>query len=509
MNNSVFSRSLLIGRLLLLGISGSLASGGCVERSATALPDEVLRIGVGLSGTARTSGVPALAELLYAEPLLAREWDGRIGTRIAESWEWTEGGTALRLALRPEVKFHDGTPLTAEIVAGLLRPRVGGPGRPAAPGFQYVSGISAPDARTILFRVSQPDLLLLAVLSDIKIAKPGSPEVSTGPFKLIRKAPTAIVERFEDYYRGQAGVPRVEIIPYDTQRATWAALLRQQVDAVQEIDREAIEFLSGNTTINTYSSLQPFYIALVFNLRHPVLSKLSVRRALRDAMDAEEIINRVLRGKAAPAAAPVWPFHWAVSQQSQALTYDPRRAQAMLDAAGFALRRTSDGPPTRVTLKCLVWGENALYEQLALLMQRQLFAVGVNLEIQFGSLEDISTRAHTGDFDALMLPTNSTRTLERTYRLWRSKSPENPDPAQNSGYTGADLWLDRLRRSTTESETRDAMAGVIRAFQQDVPAIFIAWLNVTRAVDARFDVGEGDTPDPFQALWLWRPVRAH
>ena len=493
-------------RLLLIGSLLACGGSGCAEQQKSAVAGEVLRIGVGLSGTARTSGISALTELLYAEPLLAREWDGRIGSRIAESWEWENDGAGLRIRLRPSVRFHDGSPLSAAIVADLLRPRVGGDGRAAAPGFQHVTGISVLDANTLVFHLTQPDLLLAAVLSDIKITKPGSPEVSTGPFRLMRTIPSPMVERFEDYHRGRAGVARVEIVPYETQRAAWAALLRQQVDAVQEIDREAVEFLLGNKNVNVYSSLQPFYIPLVFNVRHPVLSNVSVRRALAEAVDSREIIARILRGKGSPAIAPVWPFHWAAGQQLDPAAGSPPRARAMLDSAGYPERRSPGGPPTRFTIKCLVWGESALYEQLALLVQRQLFAVGVNLDIELGSLEDVGRRVKAGEFEAFILPTNSTRTLERTYWLWRSRGPENPDPAQDSGYTGADLWLDRLRRSSSEAETREALTGVIHAFQRDVPAIFIAWLDLTRAVDARFSVGESKIPDPFQALWLWRPV---
>jgi peptide/nickel transport system substrate-binding protein len=501
MTHTRFCRPLVLGLLLM-------CSGSCGEHQIAPSGSETLRIGVGLRGSARTPGMMALAELLYTEPLLAREWDGRLSTRIAETWEWEEDGSGLRIVLRPGVKFHDGTTLTAGMVAAQLESRIAKDGGPAAPGFQNVKAIRAINEQTLLFRVSQPDLLLLAVLADIKITKPGAPDVSTGPFKLARKVPTPVVERFEEYHRGRAGVARVEIVPYDTQRATWAALLRGQVDAVQEIDRDAVEFLAGNTGVRTYSSLQPFYIPLVFNLRHPILAKRSVRRALRDAVDAREIITRVLRGKGAVATAPVWPYHWAHGEVTQPFQPNPERARSALDAAGLPERQVSSGPPRRFTINCLVWGESPLYEQLALLLQRQLYAVGVNLEIQFAALEDIGKRAQTGNFEAYILPTNSSRTLERTYRLWRSKSPENPDPAQDSGYTGADLWLDRLRQSTSEPQTREALIRVIKAFHEDAPAIFIAWLEVTRAVDARFVVGETDTPDPFQALWHWRAVGA-
>jgi hypothetical protein len=37
-----------------------------------------------------------------------------------------------------------------------------------------------------------------------------------------------------------------------------------------------------------------------------------------------------------------------------------------------------------------------------------------------------------------------------------------------------------------------------------VPAAFLAWPETTRAVDARFDIGDQSDPDVFANLWRWR-----
>jgi hypothetical protein len=45
-----------------------------------------------------------------------------------------------------------------------------------------------------------------------------------------------------------------------------------------------------------------------------------------------------------------------------------------------------------------------------------------------------------------------------------------------------------------------------RRFYEDAPAAFLAWTQITRAVDARFDVGDRSDPDLFANLWRWRTV---
>jgi hypothetical protein len=66
MINTDHLRLLLIASVLTFGSA-------CTEKPPSPVADQALRIGVGLSGTARASGMSALTELLYAEPLLARE----------------------------------------------------------------------------------------------------------------------------------------------------------------------------------------------------------------------------------------------------------------------------------------------------------------------------------------------------------------------------------------------------------------------------------------------------
>jgi len=80
-----------------------------------------MRIGIGTPQGAQNTGSRALINLLKAESWLSIKPDGRVGERIATGWSWNESGTVLRLKLRPNVFFHDGTPLTAKMAADALR----------------------------------------------------------------------------------------------------------------------------------------------------------------------------------------------------------------------------------------------------------------------------------------------------------------------------------------------------------------------------------------------------
>jgi ABC-type transport system substrate-binding protein len=139
------------------------------------------------------------------------------------------------------------------------------------------------------------------------------------------------------------------------------------------------------------------------------------------------------------------------------------------------------------------------------LLQRQLAAVGVDVALEPVKLGELAKRIAKGDFEAHLFRLNGGRSFAPTYRFWHSPVP-GFGVMQNTGYSGADDVLERVRMAGSDQETRRAVADLQQRFYEDAPAIFIAWLESTRAVDAEFSVGERSDPDIFANLWRWRPA---
>ena len=72
--------------------------------------------------------------------------------------------------------------------------------------------------------------------------------------------------------------------------------MRGQIDAVHEILPSAIEFLQakGQTNVRTFPFTRPYFIYLLFNVKHPILKDARVRQALSYAVDRQAIIDRGL-----------------------------------------------------------------------------------------------------------------------------------------------------------------------------------------------------------------------
>jgi peptide/nickel transport system substrate-binding protein len=447
--------------------------------------------------------LPVLTDLLYADPLLIIDWHGRPEKRLATDYIWQDDGRTLQVSIRKGVQFHDGTPVTAAAVAEVLRQQK------RSGGFQFLTTVDS-SADTVRLHLSRRDAFLIDALGGTPIVEAQNPDVGTGPFKLLVREPAIRAQRNEGYYRGMPGIEQVRVTTYDTPRRAWTAMMQGEVDMVTEVNRESVEFLQGATRFATYSSIRPFYIPLVFSVRHPILRNPAVRRALTEAIDREEIVRRAMRGHGQVAEDPLWPFNWAYTPAARRHSFDPGAAAARLDAAGFPVRPSgqSDTMPSRFRIRCLFWTKDAQFERIALMLQRQLATVGVDLVLEPAEQDEVERRIVAGNFDTYIYQLASGKSFNYTYRFWHS--PDSAGAIQNAGYTGVDDVLNRLRAAQTDSEVRVAVADLRERFYEDVPAAFIAWVEATRAVASRFDVGDPSDPEMLANLWKWtvaKPVQ--
>ena len=448
--------------------------------------------------SARLDAVKVLTSMLYAEGLVTHDWNGHTKPLLAESWRWSDDRKTLSLQLKKDLVFQNGSPLTAETVVRFLRAELENKGL----GFTYVTSIKTTGDLSIEIQLSRPDAFLLPQLSDLRLTHPDNEDIGTGPFRLVKRDPIETV-RFDRYHGGPSPLSGVNIAVYDSQRSAWAALMKGDVDVVQEVSRESVEFMKGSSRVHPFSTVQPFYVPIFLNQSHPALRNREVRLAMLEALDRQEIIEQAMNGFGQIADGPIWPQHWAYSPPANPHSHDPDVARARLERAGFPLQKRAKGPKSRFSFTCLVLAEDPQHERIAMVVQRQLFDVGIDMNIEMLSLNELRPRAAAGKFDGILGRVNSSRTLNLTYQFWRSADGTGP-PLMDSGYHGTDEAFDRLRMGGTKEETRSAIAALVNRFNEDVPALFLAWVEVTRAVDTRFAVAATEAPDPFFNLWQWR-----
>jgi peptide/nickel transport system substrate-binding protein len=428
--------------------------------------------------------------------------DGRQAERIATSWTWDAPRTTLRLTLRPDVYFHDGELLTSDVAAEALR-RSAANAATEALSFTSITSVTPVGSNAVDIKVSEPNSFIVPDLAAVLVVKPGQKDIGTGPFQLTSQTDQDFVlTAFPKYYRGRPALAQIEVKNYPTQRNAWAALMRGEIDVLHEVSREAAEFVEAETTVQTYTFPRPYYIPLVFNVRHPVLQRADVRRAINEAIDRVALVRDGMNKRGRPADGPIPPEHWAYSPPPQPFVFSPDSARQRLDAAGLRLRASAaGGTPVRFSFTCLVFANDARFERLAQLVQKQLADVGIDMRMQPVRQEELVPRIARGDFDAFLFEMAG-RTLSWVYEFWRS----HDRTLNNSGYRAADTVLDRIRAAGTDAEIRASVAELERVLHDDPPAAFLVWQETARAVSNAFDVAAEPKRDVMSNLWQWRPA---
>jgi peptide/nickel transport system substrate-binding protein len=397
--------------------------------------------------------------------------------------------------------------VTAERVAALLMEAVSNPATLAiAPSFQQVSSLTPDNETSFTIKLVRPSALLLSDLGNVNITHgSGADAVGTGPFALESRDDKRIVmRRFEGFREGAPAIQRIELTAFPTVRNAWSALMRGEVDFLYEVGPDAAEFVSGESSVQTFTFLRSYIVTLGFNLKHPVLRSKEVRRSLNRAIDREAIVRAGFRGRGRPAQDPVWPQHWASSNTTPTYTYNHEAADLGFSTAGYKAPRATRGrAPSRFTFRCVVYQP---LERIALMVQKQLYEVGVDMEIELAGNVDLGRRLGTGNYDAYLYWLTTGRSLTWPYLFWHSPEPGRPVFLQ-TGYSAADAILERVRYAPNDEEFRNAVAAFQQVMHDDPPAVFLAWEERMRAVSQKFEVsGLEPGRDVIASLWRWRPA---
>jgi peptide/nickel transport system substrate-binding protein len=492
--------------------SAALLSSACASPPSAQQPKPhtVLKLGVGFPNAPT---VARLANTFVADSLIGSTWNGRPVDRVVSAWEWSDDRLTLKLHLRPGLKWHDNTPVDIGQFKQTLEAAIK---VPTAGTVSYASvtsvALDATAKDTVQIRLSRPEAFILADLAGSTMQHPANNQIGTGPFKYAPSTESTIrLSAFEDYYRGRPRLDEVELRNFGEPRGSWAALMRGEIDGVHEIAPNVAN-LPDPDGQRSYSFIRPYFIQLAFNTRHPALKNPVVRQALSYGVDRQAIIEQGMNRQGTVAEGPIWPYHWAYSTAQKTYTHNTEAATLRLESAGLKIKPGKTGRmPSRLHIRCLAPANNALFEKVAMVLQKQLYEIGVDLEIIPLPGDEVGKRLDAGDFETVLIQRASGRSLSWTYSTFHSS-------VSASGYSAADSVLDRLRQTTNETEIRAGVSDLQQIFHDDPPAIFIAWPKTARVVSSKIhvpdpeetgrDISKEAGRDVLSSLWLWRPADA-
>lgn len=517
------------GFLLLL----AAAVVACSERAAT---DAAATDGVepgGLAVTCMLSRPDVLNSFVSPErsaadlrpvlftPLVLYDSVGGFRPHLARSWEWSDDGRTLRFVLRNDIRWHDGSPVTAEDVVWTLSIAADSAyGYLGRAELDEIQGAVVRDGGVeILFRA--PSAAALEPLARLPIlpkhlldsipaagfqrAAYHREPIGSGPFRFAGRLPDGSVQldRVPDYPEelGRALLDRVVLKEVPEASAVLVELSTGSADAcVIGSSVAADAAAAGNRTI----PIVPVgALAIAVDNRKPPFSDVRVRRALSAALDRAEIAHVV-----SPASSPARNFlpdasiRWRDTTLAQP-DGDPGLAGALLDSAGWRLsadgvRRNAAGAPLQFSIVA-----PPPLQPLLTVVQAQLRRVGAQVDLQL--VEPSTFVASLGD------PERRPAVLAIIIVPDRIAVPDpHSDFHSTSEYNlssyrkpAVDSIVERLQDAIPDDERASLYRELQRHIADDVPLIYAVYTPRVLAVRPRLRDVQVDANGPFTQIARW------
>lgn len=544
----------------LIAILGMLLVGGLLAgQSRTVGYQDVPLPGAGLYTEALVGAPQALNPLLDHFNSVDRDIDRLIfsgltrfdvtGQPVSDLANWiiSEDQLTFTFILKPNLKWHDGQPLTAEDVAftvSLLQD-------PAYPGPADVSRLwqsvqfEVENPQTVVFTLPEPfapfldytavGLLPQHILSGTSASELPSLEfnlrpIGSGPFAFDRwitegnRITGLTLTAFPDYSGQRPLLNGIQFNFYPDEAAALEAYKRDpdKILGLARLGAAQLTEALAMPDLGLYTSVLPEYSLIFFNLQSdelPFFKEKKVRQALLIGLNRSAIVGEILHGQAVVANSPVLPGSWAYNSDLPRVTYNPQAAVDLLESSGWVLpegavagtesyARQKGGVPLRFTL---ITPNDPVHVAVAEFAKTQWAGLGVQVTVtpvDPAALRTEYLEPRPRIFQAILVDLNFARTPDPDpYPLWHQAQVES---GQN--YSGLDdRVISQLLEEARINSNINLRAKNYRAFQSrfadQVPALLLYYPVYNYAVDTKVkgvQVGPLTEPsDRFNSLADW------
>ncbi|KAA0969822.1 ABC transporter substrate-binding protein [Aureimonas fodinaquatilis] len=349
------------------------------------------------------------------EGLVRRDREMQIEPALAAEWT-LESPTVWRFKLRENVKFHDGSPFTADDVIFSYE-RSLKDGSDVKPRIQSIKEIRKIGDHEIEIETNAPNPILLSELADwfilskvwseannadapADVRKGGENAAThsangTGPFKLTqrqRDERTVLTANADWWDEPEFNIQEAIFSPVSNNATRVAALLSGNVDMIYPVPSQDIPRLEQTPDFELLKGPESRVVFLGFDVARDELLHSSVkganpfkdqrvRQAVHHAIDVEAIKSRIMRDASFPTGTLIAPSVTGYDESlNQRLPYDLEKAKALMAEAGYAdgFSLTMDCPNDRYV------NDEAICQAVAAMLAR--LNIKVDLQAQTRSL---------------------------------------------------------------------------------------------------------------------------
>jgi len=470
-----------------------------------------------------------LSSLMFSYLVIADRGGEMVGDLVTEIPSQanngiSNGGRTYTYHLRRGVLWHDGVPLTSRDVAfswrAIMSPHNNVLHRE---GYEEVTSIATPDDRTVVVHLRRryPPFIteffttlqegakpivpehLLGRLASIDNAPYNAHPVGSGPFRFVSwdRGTRIVMERNDRYFKGRPKLDRVELAIVPDENTLMTQLQTHAVDMPVSTSQLAWDRFRHTAGLRTRLDPWNSQLLLALDDARPILRDIGVRRAITSAIDYHALIHKLTYDSAQIATDVVAPGQTGYADNAP-YSYNPARARASLDAAGWRTRadgtRAKGGVPLELVMVVASKGSGPLY---AVQLQRMLHDVGVTVTIKMYPYKGVYAYDGpivTGRYDLAIYANTLPYDPDRTSTL----TCDEFTPKGMNEFRFCDPTLDALERNGLDTDDLLLRASFYRQAGQrihaDVP--YIPLFEQRRPAVMNDDL-HGYDPSPVAAPW--------
>ncbi|MGN1083769.1 MAG: ABC transporter substrate-binding protein [Lachnospiraceae bacterium] len=422
------------------------------------------------------------------EGLVKPSADGTLVPAVAKDYTIAPDGMTYTFVLRENVKFHNGTTVTADDVvysmkrcAGLLTDS--DPEVVVESALSVISSVEKEGEDKVILRLSEPNTELIGFLTCAIIpeayTEQESAPVGTGPFRFVSYAPLTsfVIERFDDYYGEKPYLDKVTFKICASTDAVFMELLAGGIDIFPYLTEEQASQLPEDYNLEVGAS--NLVQAMFLNNDFAPFEDIRVRQALCYGVDKEELLNIVSGGRGHIIGSNMFPNFGVYYEESleNYYTYQPETAKRLLAEAGY-----DESNPLQFVLK--VPSNYDFHVATAQVLAEQYAKIGVKAQIQLIEWSAWLTEVYRSrDYEATIVGLDAALAPSDVLKRYSSTASNNFINYRNAQF---DELFQKALASTVESEKVAYYKELQTLLTKDAASVYLQDAAKLVAVNKRF-----------------------
>jgi peptide/nickel transport system substrate-binding protein len=449
---------------------------------------------------------------------------------LAESWKSEDDGKLITIVLKPDLRWSDGKPLTADDVVfsveTVLNPKIDCPD--VRNYLDDLERIEKVDGRTVRFRwkkkyfksLEQSGTLVYIIPKHVygrfvapdpekfnrihgsEAGNAEDPVIGSGPYVLKKWDVGSRVElvRNENYWGRKPSLDGMIFRFIKNEQAALQAFRNGEVDMISPTPRQYDElakdpkFLEKSRVVK-FSSPLSGYTYVGYNCRLPLFSDKRVRQALTMALDRQLMIREMWFNIGQVGYSPFYQGGKQTAPDVKPWPYDLEKARALLAEAGWKdtdgdgiLDKVIDGKKVKFEFEFLMTTDQKLADEVARYLQDQMSKLGIRVTLAPLEWSSFLGKVNNQEFQVTMLSWGGGDPESDPYQIWHSSQAVK----RGSNFVGfnnkrADELIEKAREELDEGKRNALYHEFHRILHDEQPYTFVTAREFVNFIDRRFE----------------------